>query len=141
MLITYRAYAAPIARVLLSLIFITAGFSKITGYAGTAAYMDMMGVPGSLLPLVILTELGGGIALLIGWQAGVVAFLLAGFSVLSGLIFHFIPGLAMEGMEAQNQQIMFMKNLAIAGGLLMVTAMGAGPLSVDNRSDRMVAAQ
>lgn len=134
-------YAAPMARVLLALIFITAGLSKITGYAGTAAYMDMMGVPGALLPLVIITELGGGIALLLGWQARTAAFLLAGFSILSGLIFHLIPGMGMEGMEAQTQQIMFMKNLAIAGGMLMVTAFGPGPLALDGRQKQMVPAE
>ncbi len=128
-----QTYAAPVGRVLLALIFIVAGAQKITGYAGTQGYMEMMGVPGALLPLVILTELGGGIALLLGWQARIVAFLLAGFSILSGLIFHYFPSLGMEGMEAQAQMISFMKNLSIAGGMLMVTRLGAGAFALDNR--------
>ena len=127
------SYAAPAGRVLLALIFITAGGQKITGYAGTQAYMEMMGVPGGLLPLVILTELGGGIALLIGWQARLTALALAGFSLLSGLLFHLIPSFGMEGMAAQGEMISFMKNLSIAGGMLMITALGAGPYALDSR--------
>ena len=129
----YQTFAAPLGRLLLALIFIMAGAQKITGYAGNQAYMEMMGVPGILLPLVILTELGGGIALLLGWQARMVAFLLAGFSVLSGLIFHFIPSLALDGMEAQMQMISFMKNLSIAGGMLMIVALGGGAFSLGRR--------
>ena len=126
--------AAPLGRLLLSLIFIMAGFSKITGYAGTQQYMEMMGVPGALLPLVILTELGGGIALLLGWQARIAAFLLAGFSILSGLIFHMIPGMALDGLAAQAETISFMKNVAIAGGLAMIVAFGPGRLSLGRDS-------
>jgi putative oxidoreductase len=128
-----QIYAAPLGRLFLAFIFIMAGAQKITGYAGTQAYMEMMGVPGALLPLVILVELGGGIALLVGWKTRLVAFLLAGFSLLSGLLFHFIPSLGMDGMEAQMQMISFMKNVSIAGGMLMVVAFGAGALSLDNR--------
>ena len=92
-------YAAPVGRVLLSLMFITSGLQKITGYAGTQGYMEMMGVPGALLPLVILVEVVGGIALLAGWQARTAAFLLAGFSLVSGVLFHLVPSFGMEGME------------------------------------------
>ncbi|MGH1368366.1 MAG: DoxX family protein [Maritimibacter sp.] len=133
MLNQLTTFAAPIGRVLLSLIFITSGFSKITGYAGTAGYMDMMGVPGALLPLVIIVELLGGLALLLGYQARISAFLLAGFSIVSGVLFHYIPGLGLEGMEAQMQMISFWKNVSIAGGMLMVTALGAGAFSLDNK--------
>ncbi len=110
-----------LARLLMSLIFITAGYSKIGGYEGTAQYMASMGVPGALLPLVILLELGGGLALLVGFQARLAAFGLAVFCVLSGILFHGTP----------DQQIMLMKNLALAGGLLAFTVFGAGRLSVD----------
>ena len=123
-------YAAPLGRALLALIFITSGFTKITGYAGTQGYMEATGVPGALLPLVILVELGGGIALLVGWQARLSAFLLAGFSVLSGFLFHYLPSLGMEPMAAQAQVISFMKNVTIAGGMLMIVAFGPGPVSV-----------
>lgn len=127
-------YAAPLGRVLLSFMFILSGFQKITGYAGTQGYMEMMGVPGALLPLVILVELVGGIALLIGWQAQLSAFLLAGFSLVSGILFHLVPSFGMEGMEAQGQMISFMKNVTIAGGMLMVVAFGPGALSVQKRA-------
>jgi putative oxidoreductase len=115
---------AVVARVLMSHIFILSGFSKIGGYVGTQAYMAHMGVPGFLLPLVILTELGGGLALLLGFQARIVALLLAGFSMVAALIFH-------TNFADQMQMINFMKNLAMAGGLLMVVLHGAGAPSID----------
>ena len=115
------------ARVLMSQIFIISGIGKITGYAGTQAYRAKMGVPGALLPLVILTELGGGLALLFGFQARWVALALAGFCVVSALIFHLNP-------SDQMQMINLMKNFAMAGGLLMFVRYGAGAPSVDARS-------
>ena len=130
---TIQTIAAPAGRVLLSLIFILSGAQKLTGYAGTQGYMEAMGVPGALLPLVIAVELLGGIALLVGWNARTAAFLLGGFSVISGALFHLIPSFGAEGMEAQIQSIMFMKNLTIAGGMGMVVAFGAGAWSLDNR--------
>ena len=132
-------YAAPVARLLLSFMFILSGLQKITGYAGTQQYMEAMGVPGALLPLAILTEIAGGIALLLGWQARIAAVLLAGFSVISGLLFHLLPSLGMEGMAAQGEMISFMKNLTIAGGMLMVVAAGPGKWSLDARAGRETA--
>jgi putative oxidoreductase len=114
------------ARILMSQIFIISGVGKITGYAGTQAYMAKMGLPGALLPLVILTELGGGLALLFGLQAKWVALALAGFTVLSALIFHM-------NFNDQMQMINFMKNMAMAGGLLMFVRHGAGAPSIDQR--------
>ena len=73
------------------------------------------------------------IALLIGWQARLSAFLLAGFSLVSGFLFHYLPSLGMEGMEAQGQMISFMKNIAIAGGFLALGQIGAGAFSLDAR--------
>jgi putative oxidoreductase len=113
-------------RVLMSAIFLSAGFGKIGAYAGTQAYMESMGVPGSTLPLVIALEVGAGLAVLLGWQTRISAFLLAGFSVLSALIFH-------ADFGDQMQSILFMKNLAMAGGLLMLVANGPGRWSVDAR--------
>jgi putative oxidoreductase len=127
------ANAAPMARALLALIFIMAGLQKIGGYAGTQGYMEMMGVPGSLLPIVIAVEILGGIALLVGFQARIAAFLLAGFTVIAGTIFHLIPSFGMDGMTAQGEVIHFMKNLSITGGLAMVVVFGAGAWSADNR--------
>ena len=130
---------APLGRLLLSSIFIMSGAQKITGYAGTQGYMEAMGVPGALLPLVIAVELLGGLALLLGWQARIAALLLAGFTLLSGVIFHLVPSFGMEGMEAQMQMISFMKNVSITGGMLIVTALGSGPVSV-SRSGHPVTA-
>ena len=127
---TATSYAAPLGRALLAAIFLISGVQKIFGYAGTAGYMEAMGVPSILLPLVILVEVGGGLALLLGWHARTAAFLLAGFTLLSGLIFHLMPALGAEGQEAQMQMISFLKNVSITGGLLMVIALGAGPVSV-----------
>lgn len=112
------------ARILLSQIFIVSGFGKLTGYAATQQYMQQAGVPGVLLPLVILTELGGGLALLFGFKARWAALALAGFTLLSALLFHLHPG-------DQMQMINFMKNLAMAGGLLLVVRHGAGAPSID----------
>ena len=113
-------------RLLVSFIFIMAGMNKITGYAGTQGYMESMGVPGMLLPLVILLELGCGILLLIGWNTRFSAFLLAGFSLLAAFISHFKP-------DDQIQMVMLMKNLAISGGLLYILASGPGAWSVDRQ--------
>jgi putative oxidoreductase len=116
-------YADLIGRVMIAVLFVLSGWGKIGGYAGTQGYMQSAGVPGGLLPLVILAELGGGIAIVAGFQTRVVALLLAGFSVLAALLFH-------TGAD-QLQQIMFLKNLGLAGGFLFLVANGAGRLSVD----------
>jgi len=113
-------------RVLMSAIFVMAGFSKLGSYAATQGYMESMGVPGILLPLVILLELGGGVTVLLGWQTRISAFLLAGFCIVSALIFH-------ANFGDQMQSILFMKNLAMAGGFLILVADGAGVWSLDAR--------
>ena len=111
---------------LMSAIFLMAGISKLGSYATTQSYMDSVGMPGALLPLVILLELGGGLAVLLGWQTRISAFLLAGFCLLSALIFH-------ANFGDQMQSILFMKNMAMAGGFLLLLAGGAGAWSVDAR--------
>jgi putative oxidoreductase len=116
-------------RVLLSALFLISGVGKISAYAGTAAYMSALGVPAALLPLVIATEVLGAIALIVGWKTRVTAFLLAGFTLLTGLVFH-------NHFADQIQQIMFFKNIAIAGGLLLLVVHGAGTLSLDRRFAR-----
>jgi putative oxidoreductase len=134
---TSVSLVVPLARLFLSLIFIISGLGKIAGYAGVAQYMQAMGVPSALLPIVILTEITCGVALLVGWQARIATFLLAGFSFLSGILFHLVPAGGLEGMAAQAEITSFLKNVAIAGGLLMVAATGAGGLSLDaRRGDR-----
>lgn len=113
-------------RILLAVIFLVSGLGKIGGFEATQGYMEAFGVPGMLLPLVILLEVGGALALVAGLWARWAALLLAGFTLLSGLIFHLDLGDSV-------QQIMFMKNLAITGGLLMVFAHGSGAWSLDAR--------
>ncbi|PHQ67869.1 MAG: DoxX family protein [Sneathiella sp.] len=113
-------------RILLAILFLPAGISKIGGYAGMQGYMESVGVPGIMLPLVIILEIGGGLALLVGWQTRIAAFLLAGFCLIAALLFHFQP-------DDQIQMILFTKNIAVAGGLLLLVATGAGRLSLDQR--------
>ena len=124
-----QTFAAPVGRILIALMFVTSGFSKISGYAGTQGYMEAMGVPGALLPLVIAVELLGGLVVMLGWHTRIAAFLLAGFSLLSALLFH-------ANFGDQMQMIMFMKNISIAGGFLMIVALGGGAYSLDNRLNK-----
>lgn len=126
-----QALSAPIGRLLLSMIFIFSGFTKITGYAATQGYMESMGVPGMLLPLVIAVELFGGLAILFGFKARFVAILLVGFNIISALIFH-------QFWIDESQMNPFMKNIAMAGGFLMIFAHGAGAYSIDNRNHRRI---
>lgn len=116
-------------RIMLAAIFLMAGLNKIGGYAGTQAYMESQGVPGMLLPVVIAVEIIAPILLVIGWQTRFAALALAGFTLVAGFLFHF-------NFTDQMQSIMFMKNVAITGGLLLVFAHGAGSLSIDAKSGR-----
>ncbi|SCX05646.1 putative oxidoreductase [Nitrosomonas eutropha] len=118
-----------VARLLLAQTFLLAGISKISGYADTRGYMDAMGIPGTLLPLVILLEVGGALAIIIGWQTRLVSVALALFTLAAAVIFH-------SNLADQTQMIMFMKNIAIAGGFTLLAVHGAGGYSLDNRSSR-----
>lgn len=111
-----------VARLLLAYIFLVAGWGKIVGYAGTAGYMESMGVPGALLPLVILVEFGGGLALLFGFQTRFASLGLGIFSILTAFIFHGGP----------DDAINFMKNFAMAGGFFSLMLYGAGRFSLDH---------
>lgn len=127
--VALKSFAEIAGRVLLVTLFLLAGAGKLSAYSATAAYMSSAGVPGALLPAVIATELGGALAIILGWRTRVVAALLAGFSILTALIFH-------NNFADQAQMINFLKNLSIAGGLLLLVVNGAGPLSLDRRSGR-----
>src|SRR4051812_46919457 len=116
-----EAPAALIGRLLLALIFVNEGWLKITDYSGTQAYMEANGVSAALLPLVILTELGGGLLVVFGLFTRWAAFALMGFCLLTALLFHMAP----------DQTVHFYKNLAIAGGFLMLAANGPGSWSFD----------
>lgn len=118
--------AAPLGRLLMALIFILGGASKFGDLAGTGAYMQSAGVPAALALPAAAFELLAGLAILAGWQTRIVAPLLAGFCVLTGLLFH-------KNFADQVQMVMFMKNLAMAGGFLILYANGAGAMSLDAR--------
>ncbi len=121
-----KPYLGVTGRVFIAAIFVFAGLNKISGYQGTAGYMESMGVPSMLLPAVIALEVGGGLAIILGWRTRLFAFLLAGFSLLSALVFHL-------NFSDQMQFIMFWKNVAIAGGFLFLIVNGPGAFALDNR--------
>ena len=113
-------------RVMIALIFVLSGLSKISAIDGTQGYMEAMGLPGILVYPTILFEVAAGLAIIAGFQTRLVALALAGFTLLLALIFH-------NQLGDQMQFILFMKNVAIAGGLLFLVRNGAGDLSLDNR--------
>ncbi|NNU80771.1 DoxX family protein [Halovulum dunhuangense] len=128
-------FAAPLGRFLLAFIFIFAGFGKLGDVQGTAGYIASGGLPGFLVYPTIALEIVGGLFILVGYQVRVTALLLAGFSLLSGFLYHYLPAQGMEGFAQMAEMNQFFKNVSIAGGFLLLTALGAGPLSVDNRND------
>ena len=123
--------AALVGRVLLAVMFVWAGWGKINGYEGTAGFMASAGMPmvGVLLPLTILVELGGGIALIVGWKARWVALALAAFTLIATITFHRFWDMKPEAVMANT--LFFYKNVAVIGGMLMVFAFGPGRFSVD----------
>ena len=126
LIINNSNYVAPAGRVLIAFMFVMSGLNKINNYGNTAGWMDAMGVPGNLLPLVIALEVLGGAAIMVGWQTRIAAVLFAVFSVVSAAIFH-------ADFSDQNQMIQFMKNVSIAGGFLFLIVHGAGIYSLDSR--------
>jgi putative oxidoreductase len=121
---TFTSTTEVAGRVLLAALFLLAGLSKLGAYSATAAYMASAGIPGALLPAVIATELLGALAIILGWKTRVAATLLAGFSLLTALAFH-------TNFGDQTQMIMFLKNVSITGGFLLLIANGAGGYSID----------
>lgn len=113
-------------RILISAMFLIAGLAKVTAYAGTLGYMHSKGVPGALLPLVIALEMLGAVAIILGYRTRIVAAVLAVFTVAAAVLFH--------GGGDQVQQLLFMKNIAIAGGFLLLVARGGGEWSLDART-------
>lgn len=113
-----------VARILMPILFITTGWGKITGYAATQQYMEAMGVSGSLLPLTILLEFGGGLAILFGFLTRTTALITALFTIMTAFLFHsnFADGV---------NQLMFLKNITISGGYLLLAVFGPGAISLD----------
>ena len=125
-----RQYGPFAGRILITAIFLVSGYHKITGFAAVSGMMAKMGMPMADLLLVgaIVCEIGGGLMVLLGWNACLGALLLIIFTLPATLIFHNFW--AVEPAQFQNQFNHFMKNLAIIGGLLYIMAMGSGPYSV-----------
>jgi putative oxidoreductase len=123
---TLKAPSLLAGRVLLALMFVIMGYGKIGGYDGTVGYMESYGVPGILLPLVIAAELGGGLLIAVGFFSRWTALALAGFCILTAFMFHLdFADLA--------QKIQFLKNLSIAGGMLMLFAVGPGKYAINDK--------
>lgn len=132
---TTNKYLVLVARILMSAIFISAGFSKLLGFDGVTAYIASKGLP---MPMVIAgftvaLEILGGLAIIVGYKARIAGLLLALFTILAAFIFHNFWVFPPEQVYLQN--IMFMKNLSMAGGLFLLTVFGAGGYSIDARCE------
>ena len=123
---TLSHLAAPLGRFLLAAMFLMAGLNKITNYADTQGFMESMGVPGGLLWIVILVQVLGALAVIIGYKTKLASVALGGFCVVSAVLFH-------ADFSSQIEMTMFMKNFTIAGGFLVLVAHGAGAYSLDNK--------
>ncbi len=119
-----RASLGLLGRLAMAFIFVVAGYNKVVGFAATQGWMASLGVPGVLLYPVVVLELGGGLALIFGYQTRWVALLLSGFCVVSALLFH---------GDLANDFNNFAKNIAMAGGFLLLALNGAGRFSLDAR--------
>ena len=117
---------ALIGRVLLAAIFVHEAWSKIVGYDRAVTYMQAFGLPSALLPLAIVTELGCGVLVALGLYTRIAALPLAGFCVVTALIFH-------TRLSSVNELLHFEKDFAIAGGFLMLFIAGPGRWSLDAR--------
>ncbi len=124
-------FAPLLGRILIAALFVPAGIHKITGFAGTSAYMASKGLPlpDLLLVLTIIIELGGGLMILLGWRAREAALIIAVFLIPVTVIFHGFWGVEDAAAQAK-ERIVFMKNLAIMGGLFVIAGLGAGPCSL-----------
>ena len=133
MIDSFKTPLVVVGRVLLALMFILAGYGKLTGIEGTAGYIASGGLPfaTALAVIVGLLELFGGIAIAVGFQARWAALALGLFTLAASVLFH--QFWAVPADQAFVQQLMFMKNLSVAGGMFIVAALGAGPDSIDAR--------
>ena len=124
---------ALVGRILLALMFLLAGFSKIGGFDGTVGYIASKGLPAPALlaALTIVLEVGGGLAIMFGYFTRWSALALAGFTLLVSFIFHAFWSLPAD--QQMMQQLLFMKNISVAGGMLVLAAFGAGAISLDAR--------
>ncbi|MGP6086199.1 DoxX family protein [Antarctobacter jejuensis] len=121
-----------IARLLLGALFVMAGIGKLGDVQGFAGYMASGGIPAGLAWPVILFEIVGGIALIVGFQTRIAALALGIFSLVSGVMYHYVP-------SDQMQMTMFLKNLALTGGYLALAIAGAGAWSLDRVTGSLTA--
>ena len=128
-----KIYGPLAGRILLASLFVISGIGKISGFEGTVGYIASKGLPLPQLGAIaaIVVELGAGLLIVIGWQARWAATALFLFLIPTTLLFHNFW--AYDGSQAQMQQIQFMKNLSIMGGMLYIMAFGAGAFGIDGR--------
>lgn len=122
-----------VARLLLAYLFLPAGIGKITGFEGTVGYITSQGlpVPQLLAAAAIVAEVGGGLALILGFQTRLVSWGLAFFTLMAACLFH--NYWTVTGAQAATQQLLFNKNLGVVGGLLALSVAGAGVWSMDGK--------
>lgn len=117
-------YAPLIARIFIGLFFLLAGLGKLADVAGTAGYMEMVGLPGILVWPALLFEIALGLSILVGYKLRLAALAGAAFCIVTAVLFH-------SDFTDQVQMVMFMKNFSIAGAFLLFYANGAGALALD----------
>jgi putative oxidoreductase len=127
-------FAALGGRLLLAAIFVISGLNKLSDFSGTAAFMSGAGLPAAefLLVLTILIEVAGGLMIVLGWYTRQLALILFLFMLPVTAVFH-NPWAAADPAQVQQQMIHFLKNLAIMGGLLHLSAFGPGHFSIEAR--------
>ncbi len=122
-----------VGRLLLAALFLPAGIGKLTGFGGTVGYISSVGLPMATLAAVIalVVEIAGSLALIVGLQTRLAALVLAVFTLVAGIFFH--NYWAAPADQAFMQQLLFFKNVGVAGGLFVLAGLGAGGWSLDAR--------
>ena len=123
---SYMQLFSPVGRILIANIFLIDGINKISYYEGVAEWMFLKGVPEYLLPLVILLEIGGALAIILGWRVKLFSLLFFVFCILTAIIFH-------SDFTNNMDKVIFMKNMSMAGGFLFLFLHGGGDFSLDKR--------
>ena len=123
---SYMQLFSPVGRLLIANIFLIDGINKISYYEGVAEWMFLKGVPEYLLPLVILLEIGGALAIILGWRVKLFSLLFFVFCILTAIIFH-------SDFTNNMDKVIFMKNMSMAGGFLFLFLNGGGDFSLDKR--------
>src|SRR5690349_10254036 len=121
-----QQYVLLLARLMMAFIFLFAGYNKASNIVPTEQVMQVLGLPGFVAYLVVLTEIGGGLLLVLGIYTRVAALVLAGFCMLTALLVHFHP-------SDPGNMLHFMKNTCMAGGFLALAAAGGGKLSLGEK--------